>query len=116
MKSNLKVDAIVKGFLSYLSDKKSLDLLPEVAEELVKQSWVRVDPNLATVKSPIKMSKNQLSEIKTSLSKHFNRPIRVKSKIDKSIIAGFKIDVAGHTIDATVNKKLEGLRNQIIYE
>lgn len=111
-----QVNVIVEGILTYLSDKKSIDLLPEIAEELTKQSWVRIDPNLATVKSAIKLSTQQLNQIKTSLSHYFDRPIRVRQNIDKSIIGGFKINVAGQTIDATVNKKLEGLKDQIIYE
>lgn len=116
MRTKVQVEAIVKGILTYLSEKKSIDLLPEVAEELTKQSWVRVDPNLATVFSSIKMSKSQLDEIKSSLEKHFDRSIKIKQKLDKSIIAGFKINVAGQTIDATVNKKLETLKDQVIYE
>ncbi|MBU1085279.1 MAG: ATP synthase F1 subunit delta [Candidatus Beckwithbacteria bacterium] len=116
MRAKVQVNAIVKGFLSYLTEKKSIDLLPEIAEELVKQSWVRVDPNLATIKSSIKLSKNQISQIKSALKKHFNRSIWIKQQLDKSIIGGFKINIAGQTIDATINKKLEGLKNQVIYE
>ena len=116
MRAKVQVNSIVKGFLTYLEDQKAVDLLPEIAEELVKQSWFRVDPNLATVFTPIKLSETQVKQIKNSLTKNFKRPIRIKEQLDRSIIAGFRITLAGQTIDATVDKKLEGLKDQVIYE
>lgn len=116
MKSDHKVNEIVEGILSYLSEKKSLDLLPEISSRLLKQSWVRFDPNLATIASPVELDKSQLLEIKSILSKKLDRPIRLKMVSDKTIIAGFKITIAGEVIDGTVNKKLEDLKKQIIYD
>jgi len=116
MKSQGQVNAIVNGILSYLEEKKSLDLLPAVAKELVNQSFFRVDPNLAIISAPIKLSKDQASSIKTILSKQFNRPIRIKSTIDKSIVAGLKIEIAGQVIDGTINRKLKDLKVNVLYD
>ncbi len=116
MKSDHQISAIVEGILSYLSEKKSLDLLPEISKKLLQQSWVRFDPNLATVASRAKLDKSQLNQIKSILSKKFDRPIRIKMKTDKTIIAGFRITIAGEVIDGTVNKKLEDLKKRVIYD
>jgi len=116
MKSDHQIQAIVNGIISFLEEKKSLDLLPEVANELIKQSFFRVDPNLAVVSSPIKLSTTQTSSIKQILSQQFDRPIRIKTKIDKSIIAGLKIEVAGLVVDGTVNRKLQELKTNVIYD
>ena len=115
MKSNIKIDAVVEGIISYLKDQKAMDLLPEVAEKLNRQSWVRTDPNLAIVLSPVKLTGLQKNKIKKNLTSLFNRKITLKNKIDKSIIGGFQISVSGKTIDASINTKLKDLKNAVIY-
>jgi F-type H+-transporting ATPase subunit delta len=116
MKPDHQVNAIVEGILSYLQEKKVLDLLPEVADQLIKQSWVRFDPHLATITSRVKLDKSQLSEVKKILSTKYNQPIRIKNLVDKSIVAGFKISIAGEVIDGTVDKRLNDLKQVITYD
>ena len=116
MKTDQNVHSIVEGILKYLEEKGSLDLLPQVAKALTKQSWVKVDPNLAIVFSKIKLDSTQLQNIKQSLSVYLDRPIRLKSRIDKSIIAGIKIEIAGQVLDATVNRKLKELKTKVTYD
>ena len=115
MKPDSKIDSIVRGILDYLSAKKSLDLLPQVIEGLTKQGLNRIDPNLALVKSPVKLEANQVAAIRQILTKLFKRPIVVKTRIDQSIIAGFSIEVAGRVIDASINKQLEEVKQQMLY-
>jgi len=116
MKSSQIVNQIVSGIVAYLEEKKSLDLLPQISKELTKQSWVKIDPNLATVSTRFKLNQNQLKEIKTNLSNYFKRPIRIKSIQDSSIIAGLKITIAGQEIDATVNRQLKELKSKLLYD
>lgn len=116
MKSDYQVNAIVEGILSYLQEKKALDLLPMVADQLIKQSWVRFDPHLATVTSKVKLDKSQLTKIKQILSVKYDQPIRIKNLIDKKIVAGFKILIAGEVIDGTINKRLKDLKQVISYD
>jgi len=116
MKYFKKVDAIVEGVLDYLQSTKSLDLLPEVAKKLSQQSFVRVDPNLAIVSSSVKLTETQIQSIKQALSRYLSRSIKVKTKLDKTIIAGLRIEVAGQMIDGTVNQKLEDLKQKLIYD
>lgn len=115
MKPQNQIEAIVNGLISYLEEKKSLDLLPQIAQQLIKQSWVRIDPNLAIVSTAIALEPNQVQKIKIHLSKTLSRPVRVKAKIDKSIIAGLRIEIAGQVIDGTINRQLQELKEQITY-
>lgn len=116
MSSDQSIDNIVNGIVAYLKQVKALDLLPQIAENLKKLSWVKYDPDLATVYSAQPLSSTQIRELTASLSKYFKRQIRVKSKLDQSIIAGLKIHLAGQEIDATINRRLEDLKQQIIYD
>lgn len=115
MKDSHQVEAITEAILDYLQANKALDLLPLIAQKLTEASWVKIDPGLAQISAPVKLSPLQTKAIQGKLSKHFNRPIRVKTKIDPAIIAGLKIIVAGQIIDATVNNRLKTLKEQIIY-
>lgn len=116
MKDSHQIEAITSAILDYLQANKALDLLPQIAQKLTIASWVKIDPDLAQISAPIKLSPLQTKTIQTELSRHFKRPIRIKTKIDPDIIAGLKISVAGKIIDATVNNRLKTLKEQIIYD
>lgn len=116
MKDDQQVIQIVNGIVDYLQSIKALDLLPQVAEKLTNAGWVKLDPELALVYCRIKLSPGQIKMIKTWLSRLYGRPIRIKTFIDPSIIAGLKINIGGKTIDATINRRLEDLKQQVIYD
>lgn len=116
MKADSKVESIVAGILDYLESKKALELLPQVLEELSRQGLNRVDPNLALVSSPVKLDPEQVSTIRQILTKKFKRPITVKTRIDQSIIAGFTVEVEGKVIDASINRQLEEVKQQMLYD
>lgn len=115
MKDLNQIETIVGAILEYLETNQALDLLPQIAKKLTEKSWAKIDPNLALVSSAVKLSANQQALVRQTLARHFQRPIRVKTKIDPSIIGGFKISVAGKMIDATVNNRLESLKEKVIY-
>lgn len=115
MKDLNQIEIIVDSIIEYLSSSQSLDLLPEIAKKLTEKSWVKIDPNLALISSAVKLSTVQQALVKKTLSRHFDRPIRLKTKIDPAIIGGLKINVAGQVIDATLNHHLESLKDQVIY-
>jgi F-type H+-transporting ATPase subunit delta len=116
MKDSSQVDLIVRGILDYLTSIKSLDLLPAIARRLEAESWIKVDPDLAQVYSRVKLSEKEISQISRRLSGYFQRPIRVETAIDPEIIAGLKIVVSGKTIDTTVNRRLEELKENLSYD
>jgi len=116
MKDSQQIEAITEAIINYLELNRALDLLPQIAQKLTEQSWVKIDPNLALITAPIKLSPEQLKTVQSTLSLQLKRPIRVKSKLDTSIIAGFKINVAGKIIDATVNRRLKALKEKVIYD
>lgn len=116
MKDSYQIEAITTAILDYLQVNNSLNLLPQIAQKLTKESWVKIDLHLAQVSAPIKLSTAQINALKTQLSNHFKRPIRVKAKIDPNIIAGLKINVAGKIIDATVNHRLISLKERLVYD
>lgn len=116
MKVNSQVNDIVKGIVDYMRSKQALALLPEVAEQLTRQSWLQVDPNLAVVSAPVKLTVSQQKALKAKLDVLLGRNMRLKTKIDPTIVAGIRIEVAGQVIDATINAHLKDLQEKIIYD
>ena len=116
MRDTHQVEAIIDGIIDYLESIKSLDLLPVIAQKLTEQGWIRVDLGLAEVYSRIRLTTEQKTQIQMNLSRYFQRPIRVKNKIDPAIIAGLIINVGGKTINATVNRRLEELKKKVLYD
>ncbi|MFH0943482.1 MAG: F0F1 ATP synthase subunit delta [Candidatus Beckwithbacteria bacterium] len=116
MKDSQQIEAITEAIINYLELNRALDLLPQIAQKLTEKSWVKIDPNLALVSAPIKLSASQLKLVQSTLSSQLKRQIRVKAKVDPSIIAGFKINIAGKIIDVTVNRRLKSLKETVIYD
>ncbi|MCX6816375.1 MAG: F0F1 ATP synthase subunit delta [Candidatus Beckwithbacteria bacterium] len=116
MKDDNRVTAIVEGIIDYLKSIKSLDLLQPISQSLQEASWIKTDPDLAKVYSRVNLTETQFKLIKTYLSNYFKRPIRVKTYLDSSIIAGFRIKIAGRIIDATINRRLEELKTKVLYD
>lgn len=116
MKDFQQIETITAAIIDYLQTNQALDLLPQIAEKLTQASWVKLDPDLAQVNAPIKLSHLQIKAIQIKLSHHFKRPIRVKAKLDPSIIAGLKISVAGKIIDATVDGRLQTMKEQLLHD
>lgn len=116
MKDSNQVETIVEAIIEHLTKSQSIDLLPEIAKKLTEKSWVKIDPNLALISSAVKLSKGQQDLVKRTLAHHFKHQIRVKTKIDPTIIGGIKINVAGKIIDATINRHLESLKEKVIYD
>lgn len=115
MKVNNPVDSIVKGFIGYLQENQLLDLLPQISKKISQASWTKTDPNLAVVTSAIKLQPRQSDKIKAILSGEYKRPIRIKNRVDRSIIGGLHVNVAGKTIDNTIKSRLKQLKDQIAY-
>ncbi|AKM79255.1 MAG: ATP synthase subunit delta [Candidatus Beckwithbacteria bacterium GW2011_GWB1_47_15] len=110
-----QTDQIVEGILDFLKNQDALDLLPQIARKLSKVGATAVDPNLATVVSAVGLTDDQKNKLINLLSEKFNRPIKLKTRIDPTILGGFLISVAGQSIDTTINSRLNELKVKAAY-
>ncbi len=112
----MNADVIVAEFISYLKTRGLIDLLPEIAEKLTRESYSQVDPNLATVVTAVSLKNSQKQLLSQQLSRAFGRKIRIKTKIDPTIIAGMKIIIGGKVIDTTFSTRLKDMDEVINYD
>lgn len=60
------------------------------------------------------LSPEEITSIELETGKLLRKHINLKNEIDKSIIGGFKILIEGKVIDASVKKRLIGLKDSLI--
>lgn len=60
------------------------------------------------------LSATSLKSVKELLTKKYGKDLEYKIEIDPSIVGGAKVLVGTQEIDATIARKLEVLRNQLL--
>jgi F-type H+-transporting ATPase subunit delta len=99
-----------------LKSQRQLELLPQVAEKLTQAGLTAADPNLATVNSSYPLTAKQKQALKNTLAEAFGRPIRLKTRVDPSLLGGLKIALAGKIIDTSLSRQLSQLNESILYD
>lgn len=112
----MSADAVVKGIIDYLKSNHRLDWLPQVAEKLNQVAMTAIDPDLATVTSASALSAKQKQALKATLSEIFGRPVRLKTEVDQSLLAGLRIAWNGKVVDTSLDQQLSKLNEALIYE
>ncbi|KAJ0237399.1 hypothetical protein HA466_0248050 [Hirschfeldia incana] len=105
------------NFLNVLIDSNRIDLVKEIAKEFVVVYNEMTKTELVVVKSVVKLDSQHLAQV----AKHVQRltgarNVRVKTVIDKSLIAGFTIRYGGSgskLIDMSVKKRLEDITTHV---
>lgn len=109
-------DDVVKGIIDYLKSNHRLDCLPQVAEKLNQVAMTAIDPDLATVTSASALSAKQKQALIATLSEIFGRPVRLKTEVDQSLLAGLRIVWNGKVVDTSLDQQLSKLNEALIYE
>lgn len=108
--SNLKTDAIIKGFLEYLKKENALSQLPEIARKLT--AVVDEVTTTATVFSSLPLTKTQSSQITKILDTNFDIK-KVAFEKDSELLGGIKVKIGDRVIDLSLKNKLNSLSKSI---
>lgn len=100
----------VKNLICLLVDRNRINLIPYLAEAYQETFYRKSNIELAQISSIKELAEDELNEIKAQLEKLLNKSIKVTSKIDDSLIAGIKIQVANKVIDSSLKTKLKSMK------
>ncbi len=105
---------LLRNFLKVMVDNDRFSLV-----EAVVMAYQDILDNLhkvmkVTIFSDKPLTDTNIEKIKNKLSKTYNRTIEAETKIDKSIIGGFRIEFEGNVIDETINRHLENIRSSLL--
>ncbi|PCJ51840.1 MAG: ATP synthase F1 subunit delta [Planctomycetota bacterium] len=91
------------------NDSRYLTVL-EQFKELVK---LELNKQNAVVISALKLSNDSLFSITSALEKIYNRKLRLESKIDESLIGGFKVTIGSDVYDHSTLGRLGFVKNAL---
>jgi len=101
---------LLRHFLYVLVDNDRMNLADSIYYAFVDQINEMNRVREATVFTRTELTDPQLEQIRSSLSKKFNRKIAIRQQLDESILSGIRIQIDGTVIDETGNRQIEDLK------
>lgn len=101
---------LVKSFLEVLHDQKQDELLPEVTQVLSDINKKTLGEKQAVVWSVIPLGKSQIQKIKSVVKNYIHDEPELSNKIDKSLLAGFRVEIGDWVLDASLKNDFQKLQ------
>ena len=120
---NLEIISILSS--SFISKEEKKDIISKVFStcpyiDIVSLAMLIIDNRREKYLLPIlyvyvveKLSKKQLEDIQSAISKKLNKEVFLYQKIDESLIGGIKVVISDYVFDASIKHKLDSLKNTL---
>ena len=105
---------ILKKFLGFIANKNRLFFLDQIIDSFLNIISINKGELRAKLVSSKQLSKKELENIQSELSKDFNSPIKIDYKYDPNLIAGLIIQVGSIMVDTSVQNKLKQLERNML--
>ena len=96
---------LVKSFLDVLHDQKQDDLLPEVSRVLSDLTRKTIGEKQAVIWSVVPLNNAQTERIKNVIRRFIKDEPEISNKIDKNLLAGFRIEIGDWVFDASLKSE-----------
>jgi len=104
----------LKKFLGFITIKNRLFFLDQIIDSFLNIISINKGELKAKLVSSKQLSKKELDNIQSELSKDFKSPIKVDYKYDPNLIAGLIIQVGSVMVDTSIRNKLKQLEQNMI--
>ena len=104
----------LKKFLGFITIKNRLFFLDQIIDSFLNIISINKGELKAKLVSSKQLSKKELENIQSELSKDFKSPIKVDYKYDPNLIAGLIIQVGSVMVDTSIKSKLKQLEKNMI--
>jgi len=101
------------NFLDLLTEKRRLNLLPEVLEAFKFFLLDHENKLEGEVVSAIKLSSDQIGKIRSHVEELTGKKLVLEERIDTQLIGGFVVKVQDIVIDNSIRSHLERLRERL---
>jgi len=105
--SLMNFNKVVKNFFSILIIKKRIFFVDKIIGEFLKLISIKRGEVSGSLISPKEIDEKTISDIEREISSNIKRSIKLKSKIDKSLIGGIVIQIGSLMIDTSIKNKLQ---------
>ncbi len=112
--SAMNLNKLVKNFFSILIIKKRIFFLEQIVEEFLKLISTKRGEISGSLISAKKIDDKTILDIEKEISSNIKRSIKLKSKIDESLVGGIVIQIGSLMIDASIKNKLQKYKKLMI--
>ena len=105
--SLMNFNKLVKNFFLILIIKKRIFFLDQIIEEFLKLISIKRGEISGSLISPKEIDKKTVEDIEREISANIKRSIKLKSKIDESLIGGIIVQIGSLMIDTSIKNKLQ---------
>ena len=110
----MKADKIIKNFFFILIMKKRIFFLAEIIEEFLRKVSSKKGEVSANLFSSKKLDEKTISEIEKEISENVNGTIKLKSKVDETLIGGIVLQIGSLMIDTSIKNKLANYKKVLM--
>ena len=103
----MNFNKIIKNFFSILIIKKRIFFLDKIIEEFLKLISIKRGEVSGSLISSKKIDEKTILDIEREISTNIKRSIKLKPKIDESLIGGIVVQIGSLMIDASIKNKLK---------
>ena len=110
----MNFNKMVKNFFSILIIKKRIFFLDIIIEEFLKLISHKRGEISGSLISSKKIDEKTISDIEREISTNIKRSIKLKSKVDESLIGGIVVQIGSLMIDTSIKNKLQKYKKLMI--
>ena len=104
----------LKNFLGFITVKNRLFFLGQIIDSFLNIVSINKGELKAKLISSKQLSKKELEDIQSELSKDFKSSIKIDYKYDPNLIAGLIIQVGSVMVDTSIKSKLKQLEKNMV--
>lgn len=108
------IDQYYFNLLQILVDENNFDYLLDILFKLERLFLDKLNFTIATVYSVIKLKPNQLKKINQNLVQRLKSKIKLFSRLDKSLIAGLRVESETFIFDNSLRKQILDLEKNLL--
>ena len=112
--NTMNFNKLVKNFFLVLIVKKRIFFVDQIIEEFLTLISVKRGEVSGSLISPREIDEKTILSIQKEISTNINRSIKLKSKIDRSLIGGIIIQIGSLMIDTSIKNKLQKYKKLMI--
>ncbi len=110
----INANKIIKNFFFILIMKKRIFFVGEIIEEFIRLVSSKKGEISANLFSSRKLDDRTISEIEKEISENIKGTIKLKSKVDESLIEGIVLQIGSLMIDTSIKNKLQKYKKLMI--
>ncbi|AGR41757.1 F0F1 ATP synthase subunit delta [Spiroplasma diminutum] len=109
-----EIDILILNCLKLIIERESFYSVNYIFTAAIKKLWESLNISKGIIYSTIEIDKKLIKIMEEKIHKKINHEIKLENKIDSSLIAGVRIEVANNVFDFSLKGKAEDMKNSIL--